>query len=254
MPRSARRHAFVSGRRSSTRSTTPTAPHPVGTHRDAVPALRAVRHRASRRRAPNPRREPSAARRPARRPPAEGRAVARSPRPRRLGSLLHRARRVALRRSPVLEGARSRRTHGTTPRSGRSSATRCARSTARSTRRSGELIERADDATVYVHLTHGMRAHYDGTVLLEPVLWRLDQYASRQFERGLLGRATAIASRSHSASRNGRGAATAAIALRRRAGRIPPLGTAHRRATSRRGSGSAAGGCNPTTRCTARFG
>jgi predicted AlkP superfamily phosphohydrolase/phosphomutase len=87
----------------------------------------------------------------------------------------------------------------------------------------GELIERADGATVYVHLTHGMRAHYDGTVLLEPVLWRLDQYASRHFERGLLGRATALAAEVIPVSQRSR-AATAAVALRRRAGRIPPLG------------------------------
>src|SRR5262249_55832518 len=43
----------------------------------------------------------------------------------------------------------------------------------------GELLEVAGaDATIYVHLSHGMRAHFDGTDLIEPVLWRLDEYAS----------------------------------------------------------------------------
>ncbi|HEV7523366.1 MAG TPA: glycosyltransferase [Acidimicrobiia bacterium] len=49
----------------------------------------------------------------------------------------------------------------------------------------GELIDHAgDDATVYVHLSHGMRAHYDGTCVLDPVLWRIDEYASRTDLRG----------------------------------------------------------------------
>ena len=49
----------------------------------------------------------------------------------------------------------------------------------------GEMIEHAgDDATVYVHLSHGMRSHYDGTCVLDPVLWRLDEYASRTDVRG----------------------------------------------------------------------
>ncbi|MDQ1459361.1 MAG: hypothetical protein QOI08_845 [Actinomycetota bacterium] len=48
-----------------------------------------------------------------------------------------------------------------------------------------ELIDRAGtDATVYVHLSHGMRSHYDGTCVLDPVLWRLDEYASRADRRG----------------------------------------------------------------------
>jgi predicted AlkP superfamily phosphohydrolase/phosphomutase len=48
-----------------------------------------------------------------------------------------------------------------------------------------ELIGHAgDDAMVYVHLSHGMRSHYDGTCVLDPVLWRLDEYASRTDQRG----------------------------------------------------------------------
>ena len=40
-------------------------------------------------------------------------------------------------------------------------------------------LDRLDeDATAYVLLSHGMRAHYDGTQVLDPILWRLDQHAS----------------------------------------------------------------------------
>jgi predicted AlkP superfamily phosphohydrolase/phosphomutase len=46
-----------------------------------------------------------------------------------------------------------------------------------------------DDATAYVLLSHGMRAHYDGTFVLDPVLWRLDQYASGGLDRGWMSRA-----------------------------------------------------------------
>jgi predicted AlkP superfamily phosphohydrolase/phosphomutase len=43
----------------------------------------------------------------------------------------------------------------------------------------GELLDIAGpDATFFLHLSHGMRSHFDGTDLIEPVLWRLDEYAS----------------------------------------------------------------------------
>jgi predicted AlkP superfamily phosphohydrolase/phosphomutase len=55
----------------------------------------------------------------------------------------------------------------------------------------GELIDAAGhDAAVYVLLSHGMQSHFDGTNLIEPVLWRLDEYASRSDARGLFTRAT----------------------------------------------------------------
>jgi predicted AlkP superfamily phosphohydrolase/phosphomutase len=90
----------------------------------------------------------------------------------------------------------------------------------------GELIEHAgDDATVYVHLSHGMRSHYDGTCLLDPVLWRLDEYASRTDLRGVFTRVvdTAVNAVPRSARRR---ALTSLIDLRRR--RVPrngPIGT-----------------------------
>lgn len=44
------------------------------------------------------------------------------------------------------------------------------------------------ETTVYVHLSHGMHAHYDGTHLLDAVLWRLDQYVSGEAEPGTFTR------------------------------------------------------------------
>ncbi|QGG94914.1 glycosyltransferase [Actinomarinicola tropica] len=39
----------------------------------------------------------------------------------------------------------------------------------------GAHLERVDDdTTVYVHLTHGMGPHFDGTHMLDHILWRLD--------------------------------------------------------------------------------
>ena len=222
MPRSARRHAFVSGRRSSTRSTTPTARIPW--ERIATPfphyAPCDIAHRAGVHRTRD-----------------ENRAL--------LADLLEGHRRKAALSRDLLDrgdwdlfftvlgeshcgGHQFWKVHDPThpwhdaaERAELGDPVRTIYGALDAT--VGELIERADGATVYVHLTHGMRAHYDGTVLLEPVLWRLDQYASRHFERGLLGRATAIASEVIPVSQRSR-AATAAIALRRRAGRIPPLG------------------------------
>ncbi|HEX6476338.1 MAG TPA: glycosyltransferase [Acidimicrobiales bacterium] len=58
----------------------------------------------------------------------------------------------------------------------------------------GMALERAGrEATVFVHMSHGMRAHYDATCLLDPVLWRLDQYLSGDGDRGSLSRAADLA-------------------------------------------------------------
>ena len=49
----------------------------------------------------------------------------------------------------------------------------------------GRLIEEAPPgATVLIHLSHGMGAHYDGTDLLEEVLVRLDRIAAGRSPRG----------------------------------------------------------------------
>lgn len=47
-----------------------------------------------------------------------------------------------------------------------------------------------DDATLFVHLSHGMRAHFDGTNVLDAVLWRLDRHASGDAALGPLTRAS----------------------------------------------------------------
>jgi predicted AlkP superfamily phosphohydrolase/phosphomutase len=89
-----------------------------------------------------------------------------------------------------------------------------------------ELLERAgDDTTVYVHLSHGMRSHYDGTCLLEPVLWRLDEYASRTDHRGAFTRVVDTAVNAVPRSKR-RDALSSVLDLRRRL--VPksgPLGT-----------------------------
>ena len=90
----------------------------------------------------------------------------------------------------------------------------------------GELIEHAgDDATVYVHLSHGMQSHYDGTCLLDPVLWRLDEYASRTDMRGAFTRVVdrAVNAVPRSARRR---ALSSLIDLRRqRVSKNGPIGT-----------------------------
>ena len=53
----------------------------------------------------------------------------------------------------------------------------------------GRVLDHARDATTYVFLSHGMRAHYDGTCLLGPVLWRLEEYVTRTDQRGAFTRA-----------------------------------------------------------------
>ena len=90
----------------------------------------------------------------------------------------------------------------------------------------GELIDHAGpDATVYVHLSHGMRAHHDGTCLLDPVLWRLDEYASQADKRGPFTRAVDIAANVLPRTAR-RSALTSLIDFRRRV--VPtrgPIGT-----------------------------
>jgi predicted AlkP superfamily phosphohydrolase/phosphomutase len=90
----------------------------------------------------------------------------------------------------------------------------------------GELLEHAgDDATVYVHLSHGMRSHYDGTCVLDPVLWRIDEYASRSDLRGPFTRLVDSAANALPRSAR-RPALSSIINLRRRV--VPtrgPIGT-----------------------------
>ncbi len=86
----------------------------------------------------------------------------------------------------------------------------------------GDLLEHVgDDTTVYVHLSHGMRSHYDGTCILDPVLWRLDEYASGHDQRG--------ASHAPSTSRRTR------CRARRADRRSPRCSTSRRRIASRSG-------------------
>lgn len=79
------------------------------------------------------------------------------------------------------------------------------------------------ETTVYVHLSHGMGPHYDGTWVLDPVLWRIDQYVDGSHARGPLSRAGEVA---HAvAGRRGRSALTRpAAAARRRIARRVPMG------------------------------
>ena len=54
----------------------------------------------------------------------------------------------------------------------------------------GAHLERADaDTAVYVHLTHGMGPHHDGTHILDALLWRLDEHATGLGDRGWRSRA-----------------------------------------------------------------
>jgi predicted AlkP superfamily phosphohydrolase/phosphomutase len=55
----------------------------------------------------------------------------------------------------------------------------------------GRLLETiGPDTALYVHLSHGMRAHYDGLWLLDPLLWKLDEYASGKPTAGRFTRGT----------------------------------------------------------------
>jgi predicted AlkP superfamily phosphohydrolase/phosphomutase len=43
----------------------------------------------------------------------------------------------------------------------------------------GEHLARVtDDGVLYLHFSHGMGPHYDGTQVIDPLLWRLDEYVS----------------------------------------------------------------------------
>jgi predicted AlkP superfamily phosphohydrolase/phosphomutase len=86
----------------------------------------------------------------------------------------------------------------------------------------GRHLERAGpDSTVYVHLSHGMAPHYDGTWLLDPVLWRLDELCDGRVARGPLTRLGDLAY--GPAGRRGQPALgrAAAAARRRLAARVP---------------------------------
>jgi predicted AlkP superfamily phosphohydrolase/phosphomutase len=86
----------------------------------------------------------------------------------------------------------------------------------------GMALERAGrDATVFVHLSHGMRAHYDATSLLDPVLWRLDQYLSGDVDRGWLSRAADLAFTPLSSSARGAVLSRVTTLGRRYAERFP---------------------------------
>jgi len=83
-------------------------------------------------------------------------------------------------------------------------------------------LERAGrDSTVFVHLSHGMRAHYDGACLLDPVLWRLDQYLSGEADRGWLSRAADLALTPLPSSARGAVLSRATALGRRYADRFP---------------------------------
>ena len=90
----------------------------------------------------------------------------------------------------------------------------------------GELIGAAGpDATVYVNLSHGMRSHYDGTCLLDPVLWRLDEYASGLDERGSFSKALDTAANNLPRGTRRRTISSVFDARRRLQGRVGPIGT-----------------------------
>lgn len=83
------------------------------------------------------------------------------------------------------------------------------------------LARMGPDGTVVVHLSHGMRAHFDGTNVLDAVLWRLDRYASGDAGLGPLTRASgAVAGRMPARVRSGVWRAAAA-GRRRLAARVP---------------------------------
>ena len=90
----------------------------------------------------------------------------------------------------------------------------------------GELVDAAGTgATVYVLLSHGMRAHYDGTCLLDPVLWKLDEYASGLERRGRFTHAVDVAAGALPSNARRR-ALTSLIGLRQRLRwTVGPIGT-----------------------------
>ena len=83
-------------------------------------------------------------------------------------------------------------------------------------------LDRLDeDATVYVLLSHGMRAHYDGTQVLDPILWRLDQHASGYDHRGWMSRAADLGLSNVPAAARATAFSAAASVRRRLAERVP---------------------------------
>ena len=86
----------------------------------------------------------------------------------------------------------------------------------------GNHLERLDaECAAYVLLSHGMRAHYDGTQLLDPILWRLDQNASGYRHRGWLSRAADVGMRNVPAAARATTFSAAANVRRRLAARVP---------------------------------
>jgi predicted AlkP superfamily phosphohydrolase/phosphomutase len=89
----------------------------------------------------------------------------------------------------------------------------------------GEVIAAAGpDATVYVNLSHGMQSHYDGTCLLDPVLWRLDEYASGLDELGSFSKALDVVANTMPRGARRRTLASAFDARRRLQSRAGPIG------------------------------
>jgi predicted AlkP superfamily phosphohydrolase/phosphomutase len=90
----------------------------------------------------------------------------------------------------------------------------------------GELITAlGPEATIYVNLSHGMRAHYDGTCLLDPVLWRLDEYVSGLDELGSFSKAIDAAVNTMPRGARRRAITSAFDARRRLQHRAGPIGT-----------------------------
>lgn len=88
----------------------------------------------------------------------------------------------------------------------------------------GAHLERVSaDTTVYVHLNHGMQAHYDGAFLVDPVLWRLEQYLEAGRASGWMSRVADVAGASMPSAVRRRAFGSAG-ALRRRYSSMIPLG------------------------------
>ena len=119
----------------------------------------------------------------------------------------------------------------------------------------GEVLEHVDeDTTLYVHMSHRMRAHYDGTCLLEPVLWKLDQYAAGRSDVGAFSRVVDAALNVVPRSRR-RGAIAWLIDARRKlAARAVRSAPTARKSTFPSGSAPAAGGRTRTTLSSDRSG
>ncbi len=87
----------------------------------------------------------------------------------------------------------------------------------------GEVLAVADsDTAVYVHLSLGMQAKNDGTALLDPILWRLDQYAGGNADRGWRTRGAELVTDVAPEFLRRRALAAASALRRRRVGGAPP--------------------------------